>query len=66
MSADTEGVGLTVIVNAWAVPVHEFAVGVAVIVATIGLDVAFVAVNAAILPEPLVAKPTLVVLFAQL
>ena len=45
---------------------QPFAVGVTVIVAVTGLDVAFVAVNAAILPVPLAAKPILVVLFVQL
>ena len=56
---------MTVIVNVWAVPVQPFADGVTVIVAVTGLDVAFVAVNAAILPEPLAARPNEVVLFVS-
>jgi hypothetical protein len=51
------GRGLTVIVKVIAVPVHEFAEGVTVMVAVNGLLPVFVAVKAGILPVPLAAKP---------
>jgi hypothetical protein len=57
---------LTVIVTVLAVPIQPFAIGVTVIVATIGLEVALTAAKAAILPVPLAARPMLVVLFDQL
>ena len=47
------------------VPAQPFAEGVTVIVAVIGALVMLVAVNAAILPVPLAAKPIDVVLFVQ-
>jgi len=53
-------------VNVVGVPVHPFAEGVTVIVAVIGEVVAFVAVNAGTLPEPLTARPIAVLLFVQL
>src|SRR5882762_6827186 len=56
-TAVTVAVGLTVIVNVVGVPVHVVPPfvydGVTVIVAVTGAVVAFVAVNEAILPEPL-------------
>jgi hypothetical protein len=61
----TVAVGLTVIVNVVGVPVHPFAEGVTVIVAVIGEVVAFVAVNAGTLPEPLAASPMAVLLFVH-
>jgi hypothetical protein len=64
--ADTEGVGLMVIVNVLGVPEQPFAVGVTVIVAVMGFEVAFVGIKAAILPTPLVAMPIPAVLFVQL
>ena len=42
-----------------------FAVGVTAIVAVIGLAVVFVALKAAIFPEPLPVKPIAVLLFVQ-
>ena len=65
-AAVTEGVGWAVMVKVRAVPEQPFAVGVTVIVATIGLPVTFVAVKAAIFPVPLAPKPILGVLFVQL
>jgi hypothetical protein len=56
---------LTVIVKVLDVPTQPFAVGVTVMVAIMGFDVAFIAEKAAILPVPLAAKPMLVVLFVQ-
>ena len=56
----TVGVGFTVIVNVDGGPgqlAGEGLVGVTVIVAVTGDDVTFVAVNEAILPVPLAAKP---------
>ena len=57
--------GLTVMVNVVGVPAQPEAVGVTVIVAVTALAVAFVAMNAAILPVPFAARPILVVLFVQ-
>lgn len=65
-TAVTEGVGLTVIIKFCGVPAQPFAVGVTVIVAVTAALVLLVAVNAAILPEPLAARPIEVVLFVQL
>jgi hypothetical protein len=64
-SVATEGVGLTVIVNDWAAPVHVFAVGVTIIVAEITVEPVFVTEKAAISPVPSAAKPILVVLFVH-
>ena len=61
----TAGVGFTVIVKITGVPAHPLAEGVTVTVAVTGTLVVFVAVNAAILPAPLAAKPIEVVLFVQ-
>ena len=57
---------MTVIVKDCGVPEQPLAVGVTVIVAVTAELVALVAVNATIFPEPLAAKPILVVLFVQL
>ena len=62
----TVGVGFTVKVKDWGVPVHPLAVGVTVMVAMIGLLVELVAANDAILPLPLAASPMAVLLFVQL
>ena len=56
---------MTVMVKFRLVPKQPFAEGVAVIVAETAVFVAFVAVNAAILPEPLAAKPIEVLLFVH-
>jgi hypothetical protein len=61
----TLGVGLTVTVYVLVVPLHPFAVGVTVIVAVIGDDVALVAVNVGMSPEPLAARPIAVLLFVH-
>ena len=53
------------IVNVVAVPVQPFALGVTVIVATIGLVVKLVAVKEEISPVPLAANPIAVELFVQ-
>jgi len=58
-------VGLTVIVNVCGVPGQPLAVGVTVMVAVTGAAVALVAVNDAMLPEPLAARPMAVLLFVQ-
>ena len=51
------GVGLTVIVKFCGVPAQPFAKGVTVMVATIGVELAFVAVKAGIVPTPVAASP---------
>ncbi len=62
-------VGLTVMVKVWAVPEHETLLfvneGVTVIVAVTGAVVALVAVNEAISPVPLAARPIDVVLLVH-
>ena len=60
------GVGLTVMVKLVDVPVHPLATGVTVIVAVTGVVPALTAVNEAIFPEPLAARPMEGVLFVQL
>ena len=55
--AATSGVGLTVIVNICVLPEQLLADGVTDIVAVLTALVAFVAVNDAMLPEPLAARP---------
>ncbi len=55
----TVGVGLTVIVNVWLAPAQPFAVGVTVMVATMGAAPELVAVKAGMFPEPLAARPML-------
>ena len=57
---------MTVIVKVTGVPVQPLAVGVTVIVAVIGDEVALVAVNEAMLPAPLAAKPIAGLLLVQL
>lgn len=61
----TVGRGLIVIVKVIGVPVHPFLVGVTVIVAEIGVDPVFVAVNVGKLPLPLAPKPIDVLEFVQ-
>lgn len=61
----TVGVGFTVIIYVDAGPVQPFAVGVTVMVAVIGLLPVLEAVNPAILPVPLPARPMLVFEFVQ-
>jgi hypothetical protein len=51
------GVGFTVIVNVVVVPVQPLYTGVIVIVAVTGLTPGFSAVNEAIFPVPLAARP---------
>ena len=65
MIASTLGVGLTVIVNVFTSPSQWFFVGVTVIVATIGVAPALIAVNAAIFPVPLAPRPIDGVSFVQ-
>ena len=65
LGAVTVGVGFTVMVKVWAVPVHPFNFGVTVIVAVIADEVELVAEKDAISPTPFAAKPILVLLFAQ-
>ena len=60
------GFGFTVMVNVCGVPKHGPNTGVTVIVAVMGSAVALVAVNEAIFPVPLAAKPMLVLLLVQL
>jgi hypothetical protein len=66
--ATTVGVGFTVIVNVWGVPVHTGAAvaGVTIMVATMGVVPALVAVKAVMLPVPEASNPMLGVSFVQL
>lgn len=50
--------GLTVAVNVIGKPAHPFNDGVTVTIAVNGLKLLFAAVNAPILPAPLIPKPT--------
>jgi len=59
------GVGLTVMVYVDGVPAQLLTVGVTVIVAVIGEVPEFVAVNVGMFPEPLEARPILVLEFVQ-
>lgn len=61
----TVGVGFTVIVYVELVPRQLLAVGVTIIVADIGLVPVLVAVNDAMLPDPLAAKPIALLEFVQ-
>ena len=61
----TVGVGLTVIVYVEGVPTQLFTVGVTEIVAFIGEEPEFVAVNDGTLPEPLDTSPMFVFEFVQ-
>ena len=60
-----EGVGFTVIVKVIGVPAQPPATGVTVMVAVTGDAPALTAVNDAMLPVPLAARPMLAVLFVQ-
>ena len=60
------GVGLTVIVKLFAVPVQPLDDGVTVMVATAGLMVLLIAVKEGILPVPAAARPMLALLLVQL
>ena len=62
---ESAGVGLTVIVWVIAVPGHELAVGITVIVAITGAFVMFVPLNAVILVLPDAPRPIEVVLLDQ-
>ena len=63
----TIGVGLTVMVKLFGVPVQPLAEGVTVIVAVTGVVLLFTAVKLAmLLPVPLAARPIDVLLFVQL
>ena len=62
----TVGVGFTVMVKVWAVPVQPLADGVTVMVAVTGVEPVLVAVKAFIFPLPLAASPMEVALFVQL
>ena len=62
----TVGVGLTVMVKETGVPSQLLILGIIVIVAIIGVFPVLVAVNEAISPIPLAAKPMAVLLFIQL
>ena len=61
----TTGFGLIIKVNVCAAPTQPFKVGVTVII-EICCVVTVAAVNEAILPVPLAAKPVAVLLFVQL
>src|SRR5688500_6268632 len=65
-TALTVGVGLTVIVGVIAEPIQPAAVGVTVIVPVTFAAPVLVAVNDAMSPVPLAARPIDVVLFVQL
>jgi hypothetical protein len=62
----TVGVGFTVMVKVFEVPGHPLAVGVTVMVATIGVVPVFTAVNAGMVLEPDPTIPILVVRVDQL
>ena len=62
----TTGVGETVIVNVWLVPVHVPITGETIIEEVIAAFVAFVPVNEAISPIPLATNPVAVLSFVQL
>lgn len=61
----TVGIGLTVIVNVFTVPVQPLLVGVTVMVATDAVAPELVAVNAAISPVPLAARPVVMLSLVQ-
>ena len=63
--AATVGVGFTVMAKLAGVPAQALAVGVTVMVPVIADALPFVAVKAAILPEPEVTRPIAVLLFVQ-
>ena len=64
--AGITGLGFTEIVNTCGVPEQPLAVGVTVIVPTMGALVVLVVVKMAMLPAPLAAKPIPVLLLVQL
>jgi hypothetical protein len=59
------GVGFTVIVKLFAVPVQPFADGVVVMFATVGAVVMFRAIKDGIFPAPVPARPIAVLLLVQ-
>ena len=59
------GAVFTLIKNVFTGPGHPLALGVTVMVAEISAFVGFAAVKAGIFPEPLAARPILVLLFAH-
>jgi hypothetical protein len=65
-TAFTVGVGFTVMVNDVGVPGHPLAMGVTVMVAVMGADVALVALKEAIFPIPEAPKPMAGLLLVQL
>ena len=62
----TVGMGLTVILNVFTLPLQPFALGVTIRLPTKGMVNVFCPVNEAILPLPLKARPILAVLLVQL
>jgi hypothetical protein len=60
--AETVGVGLTVMVKVWTAPAQPRAWADTLITPAIGLVPLLVPENALILPEPMLAKPMLVLL----
>ena len=66
VTTDTAGMGFTVRVKLWELPLHISACGVTVIIDDITSVPLFVAVKVAIGPIPVAGKPTLVLLFVQL
>ena len=60
------GVGFTVIANILAGPGQPFTIGLTIILAITGTPVLLIALNDAILPQPLAAKPIEVLLLVQL
>jgi hypothetical protein len=58
--------GLTVIVTGVTGPVQPFEIGVMFMVATAGVEPAFMVVNEEIVPDPVPPKPIDVLLFVQL
>ena len=65
-TGDTDGVGLTVIVKLFELPIQPFASGVTVTIAVTATLPLLMAVNDGILPVPVAAKPMPALLFVQL
>jgi hypothetical protein len=65
VKAATAGVGLTMMVNAAAVPVQPLAEGVTVMLPVSGADVPLMPVKAAMLPKPDAPRPMEVLLLAH-
>ncbi len=61
----TDGVGFTVMLKVFAVPLHPVASGVTVIVAITGVVPVFIALNVEIFPVPLADSPIDGVLLVQ-